>query len=60
MRPLVGDSVFVRGAIIVFGSPIKYDGRKLLVLAAEGLDGLPSVIGSIVIDYLSNIWNEFH
>lgn len=57
MRPLVGDSVFVRGAIIVLGSPIKYDGKKLLT--AEGLDGLPSVIGSIVIDCLPNISNEF-
>lgn len=47
VRPLVGESVLVRGAIIVFGSPIKYEGKKLLVFAAEGLDGLPRVIGSI-------------
>lgn len=58
VRPLVGESVFVRGVIIVFGSPIKYDGRKLLVLAAEGLDGLPRVIGSIVIGFLSNKRNK--
>lgn len=27
VRPFVGDRVFVRGAVIVFGSPIRYDGR---------------------------------
>lgn len=54
VRPLVGESVLVRGAI-VFGSPIKYEGKKLLVFTADGLEGLPSVIGSISIDYLLNI-----
>lgn len=53
VRPFVGESVLVRGAIIVLGSPIKYDGKKLLVFTADGLDGLPSVIGSISTDYLS-------
>lgn len=48
VRPLVGESVLVLGVIMVFGSPIKYDGKKLLVLAFDGLDGLPSVIGSIL------------
>lgn len=47
-RPFGGDNVFVRGAAITFGSPIKYDGKKLLAFA-DGLDGLPSVIGSISI-----------
>lgn len=47
MRPLVGDRVLVRGVVIAFGSPIKYDGKKLLH-CADGLDGLPSVIGSIL------------
>lgn len=47
VRPFVGESVLVRGVVIAFGSPIKYDGKKLLLCADDGLDGLPSVIGSI-------------
>lgn len=27
VRPFVGDNVFVRGTVITFGSPIKYDGK---------------------------------
>lgn len=56
VRPFVGESVLVRGAVIVFGSPIKYDGKKLLVFA-DGLDGLPKVIGSMSNSCLSN-WKK--
>lgn len=59
VRPLVGDSVLVRGVVIAFGSPIKYDGKNML-LCADGLDGLPSVIGSISNRFSSKYKTDIH
>lgn len=48
-RPFVGDKVLLRGLVGIFDSPMRKDGKKLFAaVAADGLPGLPSVIGSIV------------